>query len=260
MTDIVRPIEPFELTQLFGVNPDSYRRFGLAGHNGWDLRTKFSDTPQGHRNILASWFSEFYSRGDEGNDGFGKYFEVIVKLKSTWKLTYAHCLSIESFSKKNEGEIMAISNSTGNSTGDHLHITVKRGSLNNGKFVSENYNNGYFGAVNPQEFFDELREFKKTAATQPTSPQITTQTKIPQVYDWEVQKIRSEIDRIPGLENDLTNERKTNERLDEDLTKAVEIAKELDEIAKQKRPKSALGGLLYDLAFRVDKWGSNQQS
>lgn len=161
MSDIIRPIEPFELTQGFGGNPEAYVRFGLKGHNGWDFKTKFPDTPQGFRYIFSSWKSQFYSQGNEGNDGFGLYFEVIIQLYNTYKLTYAHCKSIEHFENKNEGETMAISDNTGNSTGSHLHLTVKRGKLQSGKFISDNYNNGYFGAINPQEFFDELRKYKK---------------------------------------------------------------------------------------------------
>lgn len=161
MSDIVRSIEPFELTQEFGVNEPAYRRFGLAGHNGWDFRTKFPDTPLGKRDILASYNSRFWKQGNEGNDGFGLYFEVITQLKNTWKLTYAHCDSVGKFIEKNEGEKMAVSDNTGNSTGAHLHLTVKKGRLENGQFIVDNYNNGFFGAVNPQIFFDELRAFKK---------------------------------------------------------------------------------------------------
>lgn len=213
MADITRPIEPFQLTQGFGENPASYARFGLKGHNGWDLKTKYPDTPQGFRYILSSWLSRFYSQGNEGNDGFGLYFEVIVQLKNTYKLTYAHCQSIESFQVKNEAETMAISDNTGNSTASHLHLTVKKGTLSNGKFTSFDNNNGYFGAINPQIFFDELREFKKNSAVitqpipQPIEPVITNNTKIPQIYNKEVQAIKSDYDRIPGLENDLENAR-----------------------------------------------------
>lgn len=167
MSDIIRSIEPFELTQEFGVNEPAYRRFGLKGHNGWDFRTKFNDTPGGKRNILASWLSKFWKQGNEGNDGFGLYFEVIVQLKNTWKLTYAHCDSIFTFTEKKEGEVMAISDNTGNSTGSHLHLTTKKGKIVNGNFVVEDNNNGFFGAKNPQEFFDELREFKKTNPSTP---------------------------------------------------------------------------------------------
>lgn len=167
MADIIRPIEPFELTQSFGENPAAYARFGLKGHNGWDFKTKFPDTPNGFRNILASWLCKFYTQGNEGNDGYGLYFETIIQLYNTWKLTFGHCNTIESFQTKNEGETMAISDNTGNSTGSHLHLSVKKGSLSNGKFNVENYNNGYFGAIEPQIFFDELRKYKKEHGTTP---------------------------------------------------------------------------------------------
>lgn len=168
MADIIRPIEPFELTQGFGEHPEWYARFGLKGHNGWDLRTKFPDTPNGFRNILAPWLCKFYVQGNEGNDGYGLYFEVIIQLYNTWKLTLAHCNSIESFQTKNEGETMAISDNTGNSTGSHLHLTVKKGTLSNGKFTNFDNDNGYFGAVEPQIFFDELRKYKKEHGTTTT--------------------------------------------------------------------------------------------
>ena len=161
MSDIIRPIEPFLITQGFGDNPKNYAKFNLKGHNGWDLRTKYSDTPDGKRNILASWESKFYGVGDEGSNGFGKYIEATVKLYSTWKLTYAHCDSRKEFDVKHEGEGLAISDNTGNSTAPHLHFTVKRGELVKKTFKVFNYNNGYFGAVNPQEFFDELRKYKQ---------------------------------------------------------------------------------------------------
>lgn len=161
MADIFRPIEPFELTQGFGENPASYAKFGLKGHNGWDLRTKLPDTPQGHRDILSSWLSEFYRVGVDPQ-GYGNFFEVVVKLKSIWKLTYAHCLSIQTFKTRGEGESMAISDNTGNSTGAHLHLTVKRIKIVNGVHETQDNNNGFFGAVDPQQFFDEVRSWKNS--------------------------------------------------------------------------------------------------
>lgn len=162
MSDIVRPIEPFEITQGFGVNPAAYAKFGLKAHNGLDIKTKYPDTPQGRRHILASWLSKFYKQADEGKNGYGKYLEVLVRLKNLWKLTYGHCHSVFQFDEKNEGEPMGISDNTGNSTGPHTHLTTKVGKIEGGTFKPDNYNNGYFGAVNPQIFFDELKEFKKS--------------------------------------------------------------------------------------------------
>src|SRR3990167_4664729 len=176
MSDIIRPIEPFQLTQGFGGNYEAYKKYGLKGHSGWDFKTKLDDTPKGFRYILASWLSKHYKTEDQGSKGFGKYFEVIIQLKNTWKLTYAHCKSIEAFTTKHEGEHMAISDSTGNSTGNHLHLTVKKGKLITGVFQHDNPNNGYFGAVNPQLFFDELRAFKKKEELDKPAPAASPQT------------------------------------------------------------------------------------
>ena len=263
MSDIIRPIEPFELTQGFGGNPEAYARFGLKGHNGWDLKTKFPDTPQGFRNIFSSWKSKFYGQGNEGNDGFGLYFETIIHLYNAYKLTYAHCKSIEQFDNKSEGESMAISDNTGNSTGSHLHLTVKRGQLSNGKFVSENYNNGYFGAINPQIFFDELRKYKKEKGADsvpegclvPNTPE--WRTKYEQVVfsatKWAESlkflditddpnttpsdRIKSIIGGYKSRETDLSN--KLNEKM-------VELGKANQEILNRKEQVSRLEGDLLE--------------
>lgn len=153
------PVMPMVITQQFGVNPAAYKGYGLAGHNGWDFRTKFPDTPDGKRPIWASHESIFYAKGDEGKVGYGLYFEVIVHLKRSWKLTYAHCSHINDFDRAFRANAMATSGNTGNSTGPHVHLTTKPGRVLRGKFVNEEPDNGYKGAVNPALFFGELVSF-----------------------------------------------------------------------------------------------------
>ena len=151
---VLFPIDPFKITQEFGVNHQVYVQFGLAGHNGWDIKTKYFDTPEGRRNILATQESTFRKKGFDLN-GYGNYFEVLTQAGGKiFKHTFAHCHSIETFESKLQGETMAISDNTGFSTAAHLHWTVKEIDI---KGNVKNYNNGYFGAINPQEYLDWVR-------------------------------------------------------------------------------------------------------
>lgn len=142
------------ITQKFGENPHIYAQFGMAGHNGWDIaapratpvyavhdgwivESKAKDTGYGISCLL--YFEE---------DGFG------------WEVTTGHFLSIEfpdiPYNQSNRnypvkaGQIIAHVDSTGFSTGNHIHIGIKK--FQNGQLL--NYNNGYFGSINPQGYIE----------------------------------------------------------------------------------------------------------
>lgn len=157
---VTLPVDPVYITQGFGVNKQNYAKFGLSGHNGWDFRTKYPDTPEGKRNLFATLDCTFHKIGDEGNQGYGKYTEHITVAGSRrFKHTYAHCDNTPQFTTKKQGESVAISDNTGNSTAAHTHWTVKEID-NNGKII--NYNNGYFGAINPQDYLDYVRSLPES--------------------------------------------------------------------------------------------------
>ena len=191
--EIIYPINPLFITQQFGVNPQNYSQFGLAGHNGWDIRTKYADTFDGIRDILASYKSKFFTKGNEGTGGYGIYFEVLVQLRSLWKLTYAHCKSINIFLEVEKSAVMAKSDNTGNSTGAHLHWTVKKVRWNANTLETLNYNNGFKGALNPQQFVDELKEVSVVPITSSTKipKDLLTSDNFKPDNDMEVQAIRS---------------------------------------------------------------------
>lgn len=163
---IILPVDPWHVTQGFGERPEVYKQFGLAGHNGWDIRVKYPDTPEGRRSLKAPENCRQHKTGDEGAKGYGKFTEFITEAGGrTFKHTYAHCHSTPKYTTKNQGEEIAISNNSGFSTAAHTHWTVKE--LNKDGTV-KNYNNGYFGAINPQIYVDYIRSLPELPITPPT--------------------------------------------------------------------------------------------
>lgn len=105
-----------EVTQVFGVNPDAYARFGLAGHNGVDFAT-----PMGTQIVAVDDGEVMESLIDPA--GYGEY----VKLRHPWgESIYAH-LSKRSLlaGGVRKGGVIGLSGNTGNSTGPHLHFGLR---------------------------------------------------------------------------------------------------------------------------------------
>ena len=173
------PVKKVYITQKWGVNPETYSRFGLKGHNGVDYRTfdtsgNRSDTCE----VFAPHSGQIIETGWDAN-GYGNY----IKLENGGEGSIlAH---LKEFKKSvgdgvNEGDLIAIADNTGFSTGSHLHW---------GYYPKpRNRDNGYSGTV------DQLLILNGNTpeVEQPTCV-ITDQTTIPQINDWEVQKIRSEL-------------------------------------------------------------------
>ena len=126
MTDTIRLRLPFEgtyrISQVFGARPEVYKAWGLAGHEGVDWACP-TGTP-----ILAM------------ADGIVKRVETVagnvtsnpyglhVRLRHPWGETiYAHFESVAVVfgQEVKAGDLLGYSDSTGNSTGPHLHITLR---------------------------------------------------------------------------------------------------------------------------------------
>jgi hypothetical protein len=121
----------YRTNQPFGVNPGAYARFGLNGHDGIDYNLP-SGTP-----VVAA--IEGIATVHEDPSGFGHY----VTVQNANLLTlYGHLqgYAVGNGQHVQEGQVIAWSNNSGNSTGPHLHFGV---------MPLPYKNNGYGGFVDP---------------------------------------------------------------------------------------------------------------
>lgn len=103
----------FSLTQGFGGNPDSYAKFGLKGHDGLDY-----GLPTGTE-VVAPHSGKIIEAAFDAN-GYGNYLKI-ENDKEGSVLAHLKEFRVKVGDVVTEGQLIAISNNTGNSTGAHLH-------------------------------------------------------------------------------------------------------------------------------------------
>lgn len=107
------------LSQRFGERPEYY---GPGGHNGLDWPCS-EGTP-----ILASHDGEaaYYEEKDINNNfiGYGKYVSIRDR-QNSFKTEYCHLSKVVKTGQVKAGEVIGLSGNTGNSSGPHLHFTLK---------------------------------------------------------------------------------------------------------------------------------------
>ena len=130
----------FRLTQVWGVNYETYKRFGLKGHNGVDWGLP-AGTP-----IYAPHSGKVIERLYDAN-GYGEY----VKLENDkWGSILAHFQRkyvVNTGDEVKEGQLVGYSNNSGFSTGPHLHWGLYP--------KPRNRANGYSGTVDPFKYLNE---------------------------------------------------------------------------------------------------------
>ncbi|MCO5214397.1 MAG: peptidoglycan DD-metalloendopeptidase family protein [Caldilinea sp.] len=104
------------LTQGYGENPESYARFGTAGHTGLDWAMK-----EGSEIYAAAPGMVTTVGYDE--DGYGNYVIIGHDFGQT---LYGHLggIGVEQGQYLATGDLLGLSGSTGNSTGGHLHFEL----------------------------------------------------------------------------------------------------------------------------------------
>jgi hypothetical protein len=118
---LVWPTDYAVITQAFRANPHIYSRWGFPGHEGIDFRAR------PNTNIYACADGEVYRvHTNPKNHPYG--IHVRIRHKHGYKTIYAH--SARSLVREGEvvkaGQVIAKADTTGASTGSHLHLSLKR--------------------------------------------------------------------------------------------------------------------------------------
>lgn len=128
----------FPLTQRFGNKfilngVDVYAQYGLAGHNGLDYGLP-SNTQ-----IIAPHGGKIIEVVDEGDIGYGKYIKI-ENDKEGSVIAHLGSFQVKVGDTVSEGQPIALSDNSGNSTGPHLHWGYY--------LFPRNRQNGYAGFIN----------------------------------------------------------------------------------------------------------------
>ncbi len=144
---MIRPFRgTFNLTQGFGQNPASYAKFGLKGHNGLDYGLP-SNTQ-----VIAPHGGKVIEVTNDPN-GYGNYLKIENSVEGS-VLAHLASFQVKVGDIVSEGQPIALSDNTGNSTGPHLHFGYYK--------FPRNRQNGYAG------FIDQLNLISMPAETPPT--------------------------------------------------------------------------------------------
>ncbi|MBN1309898.1 MAG: M23 family metallopeptidase [Anaerolineae bacterium] len=115
------PTDYRTVTQGFGENPGLYRRWNLPGHEGVDFRAPTNS------NVYACADGEVYLVHD-GSENHPYGIHVRILHQGGYRTVYAHLNQalVHTGQVVDAGELIGLADSTGNSVGHHLHLTLKK--------------------------------------------------------------------------------------------------------------------------------------
>lgn len=147
-----------QMSQRFGQSLLDYSRFGMIGHNGIDV-AGVRGTP------IVAPIRMFITRVDESDRGYG--YNVFAETESITingetvklELVFGHFDYIDAVPYKwvDAGHFLGGMDSTGWSTGDHLHFGIRPWiRQKDGSWAQLFKNNGYLGYVDPELFLPHI--------------------------------------------------------------------------------------------------------
>ena len=130
-------------TQKFGERPEVYGKFGLPGHEGVDIRAKEGSF------VYACADGVVTNVGWKNPDHpYGYAIRIAHKrIDGEYLTVYAHLMDnsarVQVGQEVRAGQLIARADSTGNVTGAHLHLSLKKRGVTNG---------GYGELIDPEPF------------------------------------------------------------------------------------------------------------
>lgn len=156
--ELFYPVKPLFYNQLFGNADQKYSDLGLQGHNGVDFQASHGQPVYAAHDGIC--YPEVDLKGGNGvvirtlqpfdYNGQPVYFKSIY-----WHLIKADAV-VKTGQQVKVGDLIGYADSTGVSTGDHLHFGLKPQAWNeeNWTWYNVEQNNGYLGAIDPIPYFN----------------------------------------------------------------------------------------------------------
>ncbi|HLF01565.1 MAG TPA: M23 family metallopeptidase [Anaerolineales bacterium] len=119
------PTDYPKISQPFGVNADVYRRFGLPGHEGLDIRAPMNSNVYAAADGTVSMVNNG-TKTDGTQHPYG--IHIRIQHRDGYQTIYAHLMKANATEGQQvrAGDLIGLADSTGNSTGSHLHLTLKK--------------------------------------------------------------------------------------------------------------------------------------
>lgn len=228
----------YPVTQIYGNNPDYYKQFGLAGHEGIDFGTP-TGTP-----ILAPFdgiiIRDIFDDKDYGN------FTIVWDQKQLCAVWFCHLQDVTTKidDTVTKGQVLGHTNNTGNTTGPHLHFNFVETDASANRLNKNNGYQGFLDALDPNlvEWHIAGRQVRRPVAP-PISP-IPSGGVLPPNYD-EIIKKATEDDAfhtkgyfspeaVQNIIDNLTQARDNSQNsYEEEVRKNAILTGQFNEVSKE---------------------------
>src|SRR3990167_764037 len=156
-----RPVKSSIYSQGFGIEKTKpemlklYNDLGLRSHNGLDIPTWFKEPC--YFNYIGK--GKLVSITDDPKLGIGLTF-LINDQNYVFQIRYWHfqdyIRTLKVGQEVESGDLLGYCDSTGYSTGNHLHFDLKRAAIRGSDdYEILNKNNGWFGAIDPDPYWED---------------------------------------------------------------------------------------------------------